>query len=194
MTHMQSVDLSSSYFVLFDLPVCFDIDHKILAERYRQLQRTVHPDRFVNAADSERRLSVQMAARVNEGFQILKDPLARARYLLELQGIELDDMNTAFDGAFLMEQMELRERLGDVKESADPHQQLQMIAGDISSRIKELTENMASFLREDCLQEGGSQQDKDEALQHAKDLTRKLQFFRRLEEEIDALDDELAGC
>jgi molecular chaperone HscB len=187
---MQSVDLSSSYFVLFSLPVCFDIDRKILAERYRQLQRTVHPDKFVNAADSERRLSVQMAARVNEGFQILKDPLARARYLLELQGIELDDMNTAFDGAFLMEQMELRERLGDVKESADPHQQLQMIAGDISARIKELTESMASFLREGCL--AG---DKDEeALQHAKDLTRKLQFFRRLEEEIDALDDELAGC
>lgn len=188
MSHMQSVDLSSSYFVLFGLPVSFDIDRKTLAERYRELQRTVHPDRFANTADSERRLSVQMAARVNEGFQTLKDPLARGRYMLELQGVELDDMNTAFDGAFLMEQMELRERLGDVKDSADPHQQLQTIANEIASRTKELTENMASFLRE-----AGLQMDKAEALQQAKDLTRKLQFFRRLEEEIDALDDELAG-
>ncbi len=47
---------------------------------------------------------------------------------------------------------------------------------------------MAAFLREASLQE-----DRTEALQQAKDLTRKLQFFRRLEEEIDALDDELAG-
>ena len=85
---MQSVDLSSSYFVLFGLPVSFDVDRKTLAERYRELQRTVHPDRFANAADSERRLSVQMAARVNEGFQTLKDPLARGRYMLELQGVE----------------------------------------------------------------------------------------------------------
>ncbi len=185
---MQSVNLSCSYFVLFGLPVSFDIDRKILAERYRELQRTVHPDRFANAGDAERRLSVQIAARVNEGFQTLKDPLARGRYMLELQGVELDDMGTAFDSTFLMEQMELHERLGDVKNSADPAQQLQMIASEVALRIKELIKTMAAFLREASLQE-----DSAEALQQAKDLTRKLQFFQRLEEEIDALDDELAG-
>lgn len=146
------------------------------------MQRAVHPDNYANAAELERRLSVQMAARINEGFHTLVDPLARGRYLLELQGIQLDDMNTAFDNTFLMEQMDLRERLGDVKSSTDPHQQLQKITGDIGTRSKELIENLASLFKED----------NEEALEQARDLTRKLQFFRRLEEEADVLEDELA--
>jgi len=179
---MQSADLSSSYFALFDLPVSFDVDRKILTERYRTLQRTVHPDRYADAADSERRLSVQMAARINEGYQTLKDPLARARYLLEISGVVLDDLDTAFDNEFLMEQMDLRERLGDVKKCADPQQQLQEIADDISARKKEITEAVALLFVENT----------DEALEKARNLTRKLQFFSRLEEEADALDDDLS--
>lgn len=179
---MQSVDLSSSYFALFDLPVSFDVDRKILTERYRTLQRTVHPDRYADAADSERRLSVQMAARINEGYQTLKDPLARARYILEISGVALDDLDTAFENEFLMEQMELRERLGAVKESADPHQQLQKIADDIGERQKGITETLAFLFVENT----------DEALEKARELTRKLQFFSRLEEEVDALDDDLS--
>ena len=178
---MQSVDLSSNYFVLFDLPVSYEVDRKALTERYRTLQRTVHPDRFVSAAESERRLSVQMATRINEGFQTLKDPLARGRYLLELRGVELNDLDTAFDGTFLMEQMELRERLGDVRNGADPHQQLQKITSDITVRVKEITEELAALFVKDT----------SEALEKARDLTRKMQFFRKLEQETDALDDEL---
>jgi len=181
---MQSVDLTSSYFSLFNLPVSFDVDRKILAERYRTLQRTVHPDRFANAAEPERRLSVQIAARINEGFQILKDPLARGRYLLELSGVELNDMDTAFDGGFLMEQMELRERLGAVKECDDPHQQLKKISSDIHVRVKEITDELAALFSENS----------DASLKQARDLTRKMQFFRKLESEADALDEDLDGC
>jgi molecular chaperone HscB len=179
---MQAADLSSNFFVLFDLPVSFDVDLKALSERYREAQRAVHPDKFANASEAERRLSMQMAARVNEAQAVLKDPLARGRYLLELLGVDLNDSDTAFDGAFLMEQMELRERLEDVKASADPHQQLQLIAQDIGAHSKSLIDKMAELL-----------QVADEAsLQQARDVTRKLQFFRRLNEEVDSLEDELS--
>ena len=180
---MQSADLSSSYFALFDLPVSFDIDLKALAERYRTLQQTVHPDRFVNAAEPERRLSVQMAARINEGFQTLKDPLARGRYLLEIRGVELDDLDTAFDSAFLMEQMEFRERLEAVKECDNPHQQLTKISSDINARIKEMTKELAAQFIENS----------ESSLNEARDLTRKMQFFRKLENEAELLDEDMGG-
>jgi molecular chaperone HscB len=184
---MKSADLSSSYFELFDLPVSFDVDRKILTERYRTLQRTVHPDRFANAAESERRLSVQMATRINEGYQTLKDSLARGRYLLELNGVELNDLDTAFDDGFLMEQIELREHLGAVKECDDPQQQLKKITGDIRIRVKEITENLAVLFRE------SNAEGNIAALEKARELTRKLQFFRRLEDEIDTLEGDLSG-
>ena len=179
---MQSGDLTSSYFELFGLPVCFDIDSKALAECYRELQRAVHPDRFVNASDAERRLSMQLATRVNEGFRTLKDPLARARYLLELKGVVLDDTDTRLDGGFLMQQMELRERMDAVKGAAGAEQRLHKLRDDIRMLERQL-ENELSALFAD-----GSPQ----ALQRARDASRKLQFFHRLGEELAQLDDELA--
>jgi len=178
---MQTVDLSSSFFAVFDLPVSFDVDLGVLSARYREAQRAVHPDKFAHAPEAERRLSVQMAARINEAYQVLKDPLSRGRYLLELQGVALDDADTAFDAAFLMEQMELRERLADVKNSTDPVRQLHIIADDIAVHGKLLITQLASLLAEASA----------ESLQQARDVTRKLQFFRRLNEEVETLEDEL---
>ncbi len=178
---MQTVDLSSNFFALFDLPVSFDVDLDALSVRYREAQRAVHPDKFANASEVERRLSVQMAARINEAYQILKDPLLRGRYLLELQGVAPDDADTSFDGAFLMEQMELRERLAEVKNSANPVQQLHVIASDIAVHDKLLITQMASLLSETSTK----------SLQQARDVSRKLQFFRRLNEEVETLEDEL---
>ena len=71
-------DFSKNYFELFGLPVGYIVDAKALAERYRELQRIVHPDRFANASDQERRLSVQGAALINEAYETLKDPIARS--------------------------------------------------------------------------------------------------------------------
>jgi len=179
---MQAADLSSSFFELFNLPVSFEVNLKALSARFREAQRTAHPDKFANAGEAERRLSVQMAARINEAYQVLKDPLSRGRYLLELRGVALDDADTAFDGVFLMEQMELRERLADVKDSAEPAQQLQAVANDIAGHSRDLIGKMANLLSESD----------DDSLQQARDITRKLQFFRRLNEEVEALEDELA--
>jgi len=179
---MQSGDLTSSYFELFGLPVSFDIDTKALAERYRELQRSVHPDKFATAADAERRLSMQLATRVNEGFRTLKDPLARARYLLELKGVALDDADTRLDGGFLMQQMELRERMGAVKGTDDAEQRLHKLHDDIRQLERQLVSELSTLFADDSPQ----------ALQQARNVSRKLQFFHRLGEELAQLDDELA--
>ena len=53
------LDFSKNYFALFELPEHYDLDTADLAERYRELQRVVHPDRYANASEQERRLAVQ---------------------------------------------------------------------------------------------------------------------------------------
>ena len=179
---MQADDLTSNYFELFSLPVSFEVDKAALAARFRELQRAVHPDRFANASDAERRLSMQLATRVNEGFRTLKDPLARARYLLELNGVELNDTDTRLDGAFLMQQMELRERMDAVRGADDAELRLQRLSDDIRSLERQLVEELGRLFAD------GSAA----ALQQARDASRKLQFFHRLGEELEQLDDELA--
>ena len=115
------LDLTQNYFELFGLPVSFDVDTAGLTEHYRELQRVVHPDRYASGTEQERRLSMQGATFLNEALDTLRDPLKRAHYLLRLKGVDPDQsQNQPMDPAFLMEQMELREELSELRGQSDP--------------------------------------------------------------------------
>ena len=105
-----------NHFDLFHLPARFTLDMGALDAAYRDVQGQVHPDRFVNATDAEKRVAMQWATRANEAYQTLKNPQKRARYLCELNGVDLQtESNTAMPMAFLMQQMEWREELGEAR-------------------------------------------------------------------------------
>lgn len=181
----MAADLSSTHFELFGLPQSFAVDREQLDSRYRELQRTMHPDRFVNAGDQERRLAMQQAARINEAYQVLKDPLLRGRYLLELAGYDFSEQHhTTRDAAFLIEQMELREALEAVRDAADPFAAL----GAVMERVADDFDSLAAGLQPQ-LESAAAGQDT------VADTLMKMQFFRRLEEEAQeleaALEDEL---
>ena len=109
-----------NHFELFNLPQQFAVDADALNSAYRDVQSRVHPDKFVNATDAEKRVAMQWATRANEAYQTLKNPQKRAQYLCELNGVDLQtESNTAMPMAFLMQQMEWREELGDARAAKD---------------------------------------------------------------------------
>ena len=109
-----------NHFELFQLPARFEVDQSALDAAYREIQGRVHPDRFVGSSDGEKRVAMQWAARANEAYQTLRNPQKRAQYLCELNGIDLQtESNTAMPAAFLMQQMEWREELGDARAGKD---------------------------------------------------------------------------
>ncbi len=176
------LDFSKNYFELFGLPVDYSVDAAALADNYRNLQRVVHPDRFASASDQERRLSMQGATLINEAFQTLKDPMLRARYLLSLHGVEMGDgKESTQDMEFLMEQMELREQLSEVKGQAAPFEVVAKIIGDIDDKIAVLigmlTEQFASAA--------------PEHLEQARDTVLKMQFLQKLHRDAESLEAEL---
>ena len=175
---------TQTHFELFELPVSFDIDLQDLSQRYRELQRVVHPDKFVNASDRERRLSVENAAAINEAYQILKSPQRRARYMLELQSVSFDDeKDMALDPAFLMEQIELREALGELNQSENPLESLNKIMADIKARITAIIE---------AIREGLVQPQLDDSQKNnIKQLIQKMQFLNKLQEEAEYQEEKL---
>jgi molecular chaperone HscB len=176
----MSTVASQNYFELFGLPIGFMIDTDRLAEHYRELQKTVHPDRFANASERDRRLAVQQAALINEAFHTLKTPIKRARYLLQLKGIEFaDEKETTVDPAFLMQQMELREALAEVRTSDEPFSAL----NDIMQKIQITNDAM--------LHEYMAYVDREE-FARAKELVYKMQFMEKLKIETEILEEELA--
>jgi len=134
---MSTPDFTQTYFQLFDLPVRFAVDTVALGDVYRQLQRELHPDRFASAADHEQRIAVQYSAFVNEAYAVLKAPLPRALYLLEHKGMSQEEISRQqVDGGFLIEQMELREKLETMHDLVDPDTVLDHLVGEISADIK----------------------------------------------------------
>jgi len=117
------MDLNADHFALFGLPRVFRLAAPALESRYRELQSMIHPDRFANAPARDRRLSLQWATRVNEAYQTLKRPLARARYLLQLAGHDFEsENNTLMESDFLVEQMEWREGVAEAQLAGDHHE------------------------------------------------------------------------
>jgi len=175
-------DFSKNYFDLFGLPVGFRLDNDALSERYRELQRVVHPDRYANASDGEQRLALQQATRVNEAYETLRDPLQRAEYLLQLSGVDPNqERATTSDAEFLMQQMELREALAGVREQEDPQAELDELMVEIGSLIKAQVAQLAVQF------DTGT----PEQLQEAGESVAKMQFLNKLHIEAEALEAEL---
>lgn len=107
------------HFSLFGLPSRFDLDAQALESAWRAVAAQVHPDRYATASPAERRVAMQWAARANEAYRQLRDPLLRARYLCEQAGVDLQtESNTSMDTAFLMQQMTWREMMDDARNDA----------------------------------------------------------------------------
>jgi molecular chaperone HscB len=173
------MDFNSTHFELFGLPALFRTDMDGLESAYRKLQNEVHPDRFVAAGESEKRLSMQWATRVNEAFQTLKKPLERGVYLLHLQGIEaLSEKQTAYPPAFLIQQMEWREAIGDAR-SARNAGALDKLMRELRTESKNLEQALAVEL------------DDQKNYQAAAGTLRQLKFMHKLVEEIGDAQEEL---
>ena len=133
------MDLSQSYFALFELAQDFDINQADLTERYRELQKQLHPDRFAGASAQEQRLAVQYSGFVNEAYTTLHQPLRRALYMLSLAGMDQHAVSAMqVDGGFLMQQMELREKLESIPDLVDPDNVLEHLLVEIGEDMQVL--------------------------------------------------------
>ncbi|MGI9276933.1 MAG: Fe-S protein assembly co-chaperone HscB [Endozoicomonas sp.] len=176
------VEITKNFFELFQIPVACHVDSALLAGKYRELQKAVHPDRFAGESERQQRLSIQYAAYVNEGYETLKSPLKRSLYLLKMAGNPVNlESNTVMDPGFLMEQMELRESMSELRDSKDPEEELERLIESVDKGIDGLHQQF-----ERHWQAG------DEAgLDAAEALVRKMQFMVKLAAELEQLESEL---
>ena len=104
------INFNQNYFQLFKIEQSVIVDSNSLEKKYFELQKEFHPDKYVNAGDHEKRLSLQITSYINEAYETLKNDYLKSIYLLKVEGFEVGDQNnTISDPEFLMHQMELRE-------------------------------------------------------------------------------------
>jgi molecular chaperone HscB len=138
------VNLQSNDFELFGLAVRFSLDRSDLDQRWKQLQRGAHPDKFAAQGASAQRVAMQWSVRINEAYQRLKSPLKRAAYLCELNAQAIQaETNTAMPTAFLMKQMDWRESLD---EQAEDLGELEVLMAEVQASKEETLAEIAQAI------------------------------------------------
>ena len=117
---------------------------------------------------------MQMTTRVNEAYRILRDPVQRAKHLLERNGVDVAfETDTQMPTDFLLQQLETREELEGAIGRKDAAF-LDALKGRLALQKKSLEAAIGESI--------------DARNDHAgaKDLVRRLMFLQKIDQEIDA--------
>lgn len=156
----------------------FQVSPGVIEREYKKLQAEFHPDRFVDADDSQRLKALQQASMINDAYETLNSPLKRAAYLLQLNNIDPEEHNqNHLQEGFLLKQLELREELESLIEKED----MNGLDGLKSSVETEKADTLQLF----------ESHYGQEAFPEAKAVYNKLQFLFKLLDEIDKAEERL---
>ncbi len=108
-----------NYFDLYELPPSFHPDAAAVKNKFYELSRRYHPDRFTNAGAEGMAEALRMAALNNDAYKTLRNADATMAYILKLHGLLEDEEKYSLPPAFLMEMMELNEAVSDYEDMPD---------------------------------------------------------------------------
>ena len=118
-----------THFEFFGLRKKLNLDEQQLQKEFYALSRKLHPDVYARATANEQDWSLQKTSQLNDAYRTLKDPIARTKYLLSLEGIQLEEQSkSATDAA---------RQSGEEKKQAVPPELLEEVF-DLNMQLQEL--------------------------------------------------------
>ena len=84
----------SDYYELLGIPRSLNLSLDALQQRFYELSRQLHPDRFMRKPEAERQQALDKSSALNDAYRTLKDPIKRAQYLLTLEGFDIGEQRS----------------------------------------------------------------------------------------------------
>lgn len=129
-----------NYFDLFGIPISVKVDKSALAKKYFELQREFHPDFYTQADESDQQRALEQSAQINKGLKILQQQDATIHYVLQLRGLVSEEEKYSLPPDFLMEMMELNEKLME-EDAGSSKNELAQLEESLQGQIKDIIEN-----------------------------------------------------
>lgn len=108
---MLPIPESENYFQFFGLKNQLNINLEELEKKFFEFCKECHPDFFVNCQDIEKNICMNRMSFINNAYQVLKDPISRAKYLLKLEIGGTAENQKKVPKEILFEVMELQEKI-----------------------------------------------------------------------------------
>ena len=154
-----------------------------LQQRFYELSRALHPDRFGRKSDRERQYSLEASSVLNDAWRTLRNPVARAEYVLKQHGFDIGEQRSNNVPPELLEEVfELNMALEEVRggdESARPKlQQARTNFGGMLDAVDAELEGL--FIAWDARHDR-------ESLAAIRALLNRRKYIQNLLSEVDAL-------
>ena len=132
------------YFELFEMPRKLWVEMPALEKRFLELSWKLHPDKFVNASAEEQALSLKRSSEMNDAYRVLRDPVARVEYLLEIEGTRKEGEHKQQAPPELLEEVfELNESLDELRDAKASGGDLRSLKNRLESAEKSFQEKLA---------------------------------------------------
>ncbi len=131
-----------NYFDFYNIPLSFYPDQAELKKRFFEKSRSYHPDYFTQASEAEQAEVLQSSSYNNEAYRTLKNEDKRLHYILTLTEALNEENKTKIPQTFLMEMMDLNEKLMELQFDYDPQkaaaitQELQAIQDELMTEVR----------------------------------------------------------
>jgi molecular chaperone HscB len=169
----------ATHFERLGLPRRFLLDEREIERQYLARSRQIHPDFHQMGSSGEQSASLELSARLNEAYVVLKDPFKRAEYLMTLEGGPTAGEQKEMPAEFLEEILELRMEIAELQGEPESPARSEM-----EMRLKARRESMLAEIADDFakLEAGGARQPillsirkRLNALKYVQNLLRDLQ-------------------
>ncbi|XP_033118531.1 iron-sulfur cluster co-chaperone protein HscB-like [Anneissia japonica] len=164
---IQPCQENIDHFQRMNIPRSFDVNTSELTQTFRKFQRLLHPDKFSQKSPKEQEFSAAQSSSVNKAYSILLKPLNRGLYLLELLGYPIEEGDSMVDSAFLMDMMELNEKLSETSDL----ETVKKIGENNVQKMNKLLKELAELFKHDRLKE-------------ARDVLAKLKYFTNIDDKV----------
>jgi molecular chaperone HscB len=187
---IQSLPANADYFTFFGLPRKLWIGVDGLEQKFLQLSWKLHPDNFVNTDERAREMSLQRSSKLNDAYRVLRDPVARVEYLLELEGMRKEGAHKQQAPPELLEEVfELNESLDELREARSAGANLDALAAKLRAAEKKFGEKLhevdgelktAAQQWDAALDANTSESDREAILQRLNELLNRRSYIRNL--------------
>jgi molecular chaperone HscB len=202
-------DSHNSYFVLFNLPRHLHIDTAALEKAFYAQSRKLHPDRFASRPVAEQEAALAASSRLNDAYRTLKDPIARTEYLLEIEGIQLEEqsraatdaaratgtakkqvappdlLEEAFELNMQLEEMRMAKQMGD--DDPQTRADLEAARTKFSAMLSESQQQLeALWSKWDTAEDANDPPARDSAKKAIVDLLNRRSYMRNLVRDVNA--------
>ena len=166
-----------NYFELFEIPVQLKVDAKSLASRFFVLSKKYHPDYFINKGIEAQSDALEKSALLNRAFKTFQSPDETIKYVLQLKGLLEEEEKYELPPGFLMEVLEINERLMDAEGNREIKINLQSTIDNLQSEIYEPVKEIVEHYQE------GDTSEKE--LLQVKEYYYKKKYLKRIQQQLD---------